>query len=80
MASLLTLPGGAFPLLPTYFALALVLFVLPQFRGVDEIVTPISRIVGRRDGALHLYLRRNAVTEITDSGASFWERYQQRGR
>jgi hypothetical protein len=25
----------------------------------------------KSDGALHLYLRRNAVTEITDSSASF---------
>jgi hypothetical protein len=34
----------------------------------------------KSDGALQLYLRRNAVTEITDNGASFWERYEQRGR
>ena len=36
--SLLTLPGAALPLLPQYSALALVLFALPQFRRVDEIV------------------------------------------
>jgi hypothetical protein len=33
----------------------------------------------KSDGALQLYLRRNAVTEITDSSAFFWDCYEQRG-